>query len=111
MDKKKISAYEKKLKTEKERLTKEIEKYSEAEDFGADIDHGDEEADESESYSNRMAMASDLKKDLNEVDMALNRIAMGTYGVCARCKKEIADEVLDVAPESELCANCKKMMR
>ncbi len=85
-----------------------IQKYSEAEDFGSDVDHGDEEADESESYSNRMSMASDLKVEVNEIDMALNKIAMGTYGICAKCGSEISEEVLEVAPESELCSNCKK---
>lgn len=107
MTKEKLSGYEKKLREEKERLSNEVKKYSEAEDFGADTDHLEEEADESESYLNRMSMASDLKKSLNEVDMALNKIAMGTYGVCSKCEKEISEKVLDVAPESELCMDCK----
>ena len=106
--KEKISAYEKRLREEKEKLTAKIQKYSEVEDFGNDVDHGDEEADESESYGNRMSIASDLKVEVNEIDMALNKIAMGTYGVCDKCGGEISEEVLEVAPESELCLNCKK---
>ena len=108
MTKEKISKYENKLKGDKERLTKEIAKYSEAEDFGNDVDNLEEEADESESYANRMSISSDLKAQLNEVDMALNKITMGIYGVCAKCGGEISEEVLDAAPESELCINCKK---
>lgn len=111
MTKEKISAYEKKLRAEKERLIGEIKKYSEAEDFGADIDHGDEEADESESYSNRMSIATALKAEVNEIDMALNRIAMDTYGVCGKCGGKISDEVLTVAPESEFCSSCKKEVK
>lgn len=111
MTKEKISAYEKKLREEKEKLAAEIKKYSEAEDFGNDTDHMEEEADESESYSNRMAIATDLKANLNEVDMALNKITLGTYGVCGKCGEQISEEVLDVAPESELCINCKKEQR
>jgi len=108
MTKEKLSAYEKKLRDEKERLMNEIKKYSEAEDFGADVDHGDEEADESESYANRMSIATALKAEVNEIDMALNKIAMGTYGTCGKCGKEISEEVLSVAPESEFCSDCKK---
>ena len=67
--KEKISAYEKRLREEKEKLTAKIQKYSEVEDFGNDVDHGDEEADESESYGNRMSIASDLKVEVNEIDM------------------------------------------
>ncbi len=108
MTKEKISAYEKKLREEKEKLMVRIQKYSEAEDFGNDVDHLEEEADESESYANRMSIASALKIEVNEIDMALNKIAMGTYGICGKCGSEIPEEVLEVAPESELCSDCKK---
>jgi len=108
MTKEKISAYEKNLKEEKEKLTVEIKKYSEAEDFGDDVDHLEEEANESESYANRMSIALSFKARLNEIDMALNKIIMGTYGVCEKCAIEISEKVLEVAPESELCSSCKK---
>ena len=108
MTKEKRAAYEKKLREQKEKLANEIKKYSEAEDFGSDIDHLEEEADESESYANRMSIAYALKSRVNEIDMALNKIIMGTYGVCAKCNKEISEKVLEAAPESELCADCKK---
>lgn len=111
MTKEKLSAYEKKLRAEKERLMAEVKKYSEAEDFGADTDHLEEEADESESYSNRMSIATALKAEVNEIDMALNRMAMGAYGVCGKCGGEISDEVLDIAPESEFCSSCKKEVK
>lgn len=108
MTKEKISAYEKKLREQKEKLMTEVKKYSEAEDFGNDTDHLEEEADESESYANRMSIASALKSRVNEIDMALNKIIMGTYGICAKCGGEISEKVLEAAPESELCADCKK---
>ncbi len=111
MTKEKISAYEKKLRNQKEKLMVEIKKYSEAEDFGNDIDHLEEEADESESYANRMSIASALKSQVNEIDMALNKIGMGTYGTCTKCNQEISEKVLEAAPESELCVDCKKEAR
>ncbi|MEK7546855.1 MAG: hypothetical protein AAB536_01615 [Patescibacteria group bacterium] len=108
MTKEKRATYEKRLKEEKIKLTAEVGKYSEAEDFGSDIDHMEEESDESQSYANRMSIASSLKARVNEIDMALNKIIMGTYGVCGKCGGEISEKVLDMAPESELCVDCKK---
>lgn len=103
----KISEYEKKLKQDKTELLVKIGKYSEAEDFGSDVDHFEEEADESESFANRMSIAQTMKERVNEIDMALNRIRLGMYGVCEQCGKEISEEVLRIAPESNLCENCK----
>src|SRR3989338_60479 len=95
----KISEYEKKLKRDKTELLAKIEKYSEAENFGDDVDHLDEEADESESFANRMSIAQTMKERVNEIDMALNRIRLGTYGACAQCGKEISEKVLSIVPE------------
>lgn len=104
----KIAAYEARLKEEKAKLLPEIEKYSEPEDFGTDIDHSDEESDESESFANRMAIATALRERVNEIDMALNRIREGKYGICIECGREISETVLNAAPESSLCSECKK---
>ncbi len=108
LTKEKILEYEKKLKDQKRELLLKIEEYSEAEDFGDDIDHLEEEADESQSFANRMAIAQTLKGQVNEIDMALNRIRLGTYGICEKCGREIPEKVLKVAPESNLCEKCKK---
>lgn len=106
--KEKISEYEKKLKQGKTELLIKIEKYSEVEDFGDDIDHLEQEADESESFANRMSIAQTMKERVNEIDMALNRIHLGSYGICENCGKEISEEVLNLVPESNLCSHCKK---
>ncbi len=108
LSKEKILEYEKRLRAEKAKLILEIDKYSEAEDFGNDTDHLEEEADESESFANRMSIAQTIRERVNEIDMALNRIHVGDYGVCGNCGTEISGEVLDVVPESNLCSQCKK---
>jgi len=58
--------------------------------------------------SNRFGEENDLKKRLDEVDLALQKVEKGDYGKCELCSKEIEDEVLDVDPESRLCKECKK---
>jgi RNA polymerase-binding protein DksA len=40
---------------------------------------------------------------LHDVERALKRLEMGTYGVCPACKRPIADERLEAKPEAEYC--------
>ncbi len=104
----KIQEYKNRLEKEKARLLAEIKKNETPEDFGSDIDHGDEEANEAEEFGNQLAANEALKERVNEIDSALNRIIEGKYGVCEKCGGEISQTLLDVVPESQLCGNCKK---
>ncbi|MDQ2837409.1 MAG: TraR/DksA C4-type zinc finger protein [Actinomycetota bacterium] len=45
---------------------------------------------------------------LAEVDAALERLALGTYGRCQRCSKEIARERLEIVPMAALCMDCQR---
>lgn len=105
-----IDQYRDKLQAEHDRLTREIEENSKIQDFGSDIEgvSMDEEADEGEALANRLAIVQALKEELNEVEDALRRISVGTYGVCTQCGKAISKDILDAAPESALCADCKQ---
>ncbi len=51
------------------------------------------------------------KAGLAEIPMiraALNRIADGSYGTCARCGQPIPEGRLDALPWTPLCRNCAK---
>lgn len=108
MDKEKINIYKRKLEGEQERLMQEIASDTNPVDFGNDIEDASEEADEAEEFANRTALAQTKKEALIEIAHALKKIEEGTYGVCDNCKGEIGEEVLLAAPESALCAGCKK---
>ena len=45
---------------------------------------------------------------LVEIDEALKRIDDRTYGTCANCGKEIAQERLEAYPWAALCIDCAK---
>lgn len=47
---------------------------------------------------------------LAAIDAALRRIEQGTFGVCQRCGKPIAEERLEAVPWAELCIDCKRAM-
>lgn len=103
-----VKKYQKILEEEKEKLEKEIAEHEGLVDFGGDIDGGEEEADEAEEMGNRTAINADLRKRLEEIEGAIERIHDGTYGKCLRCGGEISEKILEIVPESELCENCKK---
>lgn len=104
-----IEKYKKELLAERARLMRQIEIDSAPANQGNDVTvAGEEEADEAEDFSNQLAIAQTLRNDAQEVDDALERIREGKYGICKNCGKNIAKEVLDAAPESLLCEDCKR---
>ena len=107
MNTEKIGEYKVKLEKERLLLLAEIKKDERPVDFGSDTDHFDEETDEAEEFGNQLAMAQGLKNRLDEIDLALSKIRSGGYGICEKCGKEIEVAILDVAPESRLCKDCK----
>lgn len=44
--------------------------------------------------------------EVQAIHAALERLKSGTYGICARCARQISDERLDVVPHTPLCQTC-----
>ena len=109
MDEETLKKYKERLLGEEKELEQQIAEHEKPVDFGADVDSGDEEADETEEKANRMAIVSDLRERLNQVKAALLKIGGGKFGVCEKCGGEIETTVLDIDPESRLCSKCKKL--
>jgi len=47
-------------------------------------------------------------EELREIDAALDRIQLGTYGICEDCAKKIPKARLDAIPYARLCVKCKR---
>lgn len=45
---------------------------------------------------------------LGKVEAALGRLDEGSYGMCTRCGRQIAEERLEAQPWSELCIDCQR---
>jgi RNA polymerase-binding protein DksA len=45
---------------------------------------------------------------LADIDLALGRIAHGTYGVCINCGTDIPEERLDALPWAIRCIDCQR---
>ena len=61
----------------------------------------DVEEDEVEEYEVKLEAEHSLESRLLNVTKALHRIKSGTYGICAKCGKEIPDERLNANPAAE----------
>lgn len=44
--------------------------------------------------------------EMHEVQLALNRLKAGTYGICVSCGKPIAPERLEALPFATSCIKC-----
>src|SRR4030042_4510318 len=49
-------------------------------------------ADEVEEYAHRLSIEHNLEIRLKEVNLALEKIKSGGFGICENCKKEISPE-------------------
>lgn len=65
-------------------------------------------ADEVEEYSIRLPIEFSLESKLRDVDLALEKMKKGKYGICEKCGKEIDKKRLVVCPEARFCLNCQK---
>ena len=45
---------------------------------------------------------------INKIKEALDRIELGTYGICEDCGEDISAERLEARPVTTLCIDCKK---
>jgi DnaK suppressor protein len=46
---------------------------------------------------------------LEKIDIALNKIAHGTFGICESCGENIGEKRLEIIPGVEICINCAEL--
>ncbi len=111
MNKEELKKIEEKLIEEQKLIEANLKKFESELDFGDDIDHMEEEADEIEETANFLSVKENQDKRLKQIETALERIRNGTYGTCIECGGKIEKEILAVDPESLLCKQCKASKR
>jgi len=98
------------LEDERERLIKRLETDCRA--VGQQLDGNgqkseDETATESLESWRRLALEKRLREQMAEVEQALHKLELGTYGLCDICGQPIAPERLEALPWANLCLSCK----
>jgi len=116
MDKSELRHYEELLNKEKERRTSSLKdnrqgvgislrdatsELSSYDNHPGDLGNETFEAERNFSFRTREKFL------LSEVDVALNKIAEGSYGLCEVCHNEIDEDRLEVRPYTRLCIHCE----
>lgn len=119
MDIKKIQEIKIKLEEAKAQLEKDLQSFANAdENVKGDWDtrfpefnnggNLEEAADEVVEYEAKLPIEHNLELRLREINLALEKIKNGNYGICEKCGKEIPMERLAIYPEARICLSCKK---
>ena len=103
-----LAAAKKKLEETKADLEKEMKGLEVTPEFGSDVDHFEEEANEADALGTNLGTEKAFKERHEAVVHALGKMEKGTYGACEKCNMPIEWEVLNVDPESRHCRACKK---
>jgi DnaK suppressor protein len=78
---------------------------------GSPFGKREEEATESMDLERRLAMERGVNDQLGDIDIALGKIAAGTYGLCEVCGKPIEPARLDALPQARLCLKDKGLRK
>ena len=100
-----VSQYEQRLKERQDYLNKALHRFEDALDEPPSKDFEDR-ATEREHDEVLEGLGTSGLDELRRIEAALNRIADGTYGICAKCGEDISTERLDAVPYAALCRNC-----
>jgi RNA polymerase-binding transcription factor DksA len=87
----------------------------EADELARDRDPGDVQFDEESGMGDGMnvererdlALSAQAMAAVDEIDVALEKLTLGTYGICERCGQAIPKERLKAIPWAALCVQCK----
>lgn len=71
-------------------------------------DEGDYAAASAETIIDS-AILVQQRKELNEIELALDKIKNGTYGICEMCEEPIGKARLDVKNFARFCITCREI--
>ncbi len=88
---------------------------AEAEALASDREPGDTQFDEESGEGDTLnvererdlALSASATQAVEEIDRALRRMDIGSFGICERCGKKIAVARLEALPFAALCIECK----
>lgn len=72
-------------------------------ELDASATESDELADKIENFEENTAILKELEIRLGDINLAIEKIDKGTYGVCEECGAEIEEERLEANPSARTC--------
>ncbi|MEU2620287.1 TraR/DksA C4-type zinc finger protein [Streptomyces sp. NPDC007157] len=76
-----------------------------------DDEHDPEGASTAFERAHVIALLSQSREHLNDLDRALERLERGDYGRCEQCGEPIPTERLEVRPAAKTCVRCASVAR
>ncbi|MCK4728230.1 MAG: TraR/DksA family transcriptional regulator, partial [Desulfobacterales bacterium] len=70
-----------------------------------ELEEGAQKADLTRSYDQ---LDERRKEEIEEIDLALCRLAVGSYGICESCENPISLKRLEAIPGARLCRRCAR---
>lgn len=121
MDKKLLQKFKQILENEKNVIEKELGKFAKKDkklkgdwdtrfpSFGRETggSASEKKANEIEEYATLLPIEYNLEIKLKNINLALEKIKKGKYGICENCEKQISQERLKIYPEAKTCKKCK----
>ena len=72
------------------------------------LDESAEEAVDTREHTTSVAIEDNLTEESEDIDVALEKIEEGEYGICEVCKKPISEDRLKINPTAKRCIDCEK---
>lgn len=116
LTKKFLVKFEESLQKEKEKILKQIGELKKNDPF-ADPDHAsdnaavDTDVREQVGHETIEAQIKDLQKKLDDIEIALKKMAKKSYGTCEKCHQDIPLPRLKLIPEARYCIVCEQRLR
>jgi DnaK suppressor protein len=106
-----LTAIRKRLEEERAELLSQIdslqmENQNQQDDYGVG-NHLADDASELFLRERNIALRGNAEELIAQIDAALQRMDQGSYGICARCGKPIAEERLEALPHATFCITCQ----
>ncbi|HWQ12001.1 MAG TPA: TraR/DksA C4-type zinc finger protein [Roseiflexaceae bacterium] len=106
-----LAAIRKRLEDERAELLAQIdalqiENQNQQDDYGVG-NHLADDASELFLRERNIALRGNAEELIAQIDAALHRMDQGSYGICARCGKPIAEERLEALPHAIYCITCQ----
>lgn len=67
-------------------------------------------SDAEEAWFTKERMSQHWKHELSQINTALHKMDLGSFGICEECDSEIPVKRLRVRPDAALCLNCQESM-
>ncbi|OPY70529.1 MAG: RNA polymerase-binding transcription factor DksA [Syntrophorhabdaceae bacterium PtaU1.Bin034] len=112
MEKEKLEYFKKKLLKQREAILDKSKKLKE-DSYTLGTDGIQDMADAASNAYNAdilMSLSDNDRNMVKEIDSTLDKIALGTFGICEECEEPINEKRLEANPVARYCITCKRMM-